>query len=135
MIVLNLVCVSGHRFEGWFASIDAFENQVAQHLVNCPHCNHADVKRLPSGPHVVTRSTSPAPREDAEDVRRLLEGLERMADACEDVGDQFPSEARRIHASEAPQRGIKGSASGEELKNLIDEGVPVLPVPKKATRH
>jgi hypothetical protein len=58
-----------------------------------------------------------------------------MANACEDVGDQFPSEARRIHANEAPQRSIKGNASGEELKSLIDDGIPVLPVPKKETRH
>jgi hypothetical protein len=136
VIVLNLVCVSGHRFEGWFASVDAFEKQAAQHLINCPQCNHVDIQRLPSGPHIVKRgSSNPTSREGDDEVRRLLEGLERMANACEDVGDQFPSEARRIHANEAPQRSIKGNASGEELKSLIDDGIPVLPVPKKETRH
>src|SRR5512133_155648 len=54
MIVLNLACSKGHRFEGWFASADAFDDQQGRGLVTCPFCNDDHVSRLPSGPHVVT---------------------------------------------------------------------------------
>jgi hypothetical protein len=133
VIVLDLVCVFGHRFEGWFSSVEAFENQAAKHLINCPDCNHADIQRLPCGPHILkSGSSSSKLRERDNEVQQLRDEFERIADACEDVGDQFPSEARRIYTNEVPQRSIKGRASGEELR---EEGVPVLPIPKKVTRH
>jgi hypothetical protein len=52
VIVLNILCDSGHRFEGWFASTDAFRSQCERQLVNCPHCQTSDVRLLPSAPHV-----------------------------------------------------------------------------------
>ena len=45
------------------------------------------------------------------------------------VGGRFAEEARRIHAEEAPQRAIRGTATGEQTRELIEEGIPVLPLP------
>jgi hypothetical protein len=138
VIVLNLLCLAGHRFDGWFASVDAFEQQAGQHLVNCPHCNSTEVQRLPSIPHVA-RSKSLMPVTESkvlsDDVDRLLEGLQRMVDSSEDVGDLFADEARRIHYNEAPVRNIKGQASEDDVVRLLEEGIQVLPIPKKGTRH
>jgi hypothetical protein len=133
MIVLNLSCASGHQFEGWFASSEAFDLQVQQALINCPHCESTTISRLPSGPHVAKSRTAPKVG-DFNVVEAVLDQLRRLGDASEDVGDQFPEEARRIHRLESSFRSIKGQASLEDMKDLIDEGVPILPIPPKKVR-
>jgi hypothetical protein len=136
MIVLDLICSAGHRFEGWFASVEAFDAQTVKQLVNCTHCNTADVRRLPSTPHLVkTGGASTVPDQSDVDLARFVEQLRRIADASEDVGDQFPEEARRIHYHEVPERQIRGQATRDETKELIDEGILVLPVPRKRETH
>lgn len=129
MIVLNLECVAGHRFEGWFASVEAFDAQVGKEMVNCPHCQSSDVSRLPSGPRVV--KFAPQKLSDDGELPRLAEFLRELANASEDVGDRFSEEARRIHYHETPSRQIRGTATPEQTIELIDEGIPILPVPPK----
>jgi len=41
----------------------------------------------------------------------------------------MPEEARKIHYGEAEERAIYGEASGAEVKALLEEGVPVAPLP------
>ncbi len=157
MIVLDLSCANEHRFEGWFASSAAFESQLARGLVSCPVCNGTEVRRLPSAPYVQTRSApaleappgrpsapaqrtssaiaaSPSSAPDAGTlapaaVAELLGALRRMAKAAEDVGERLPEEARRIHHGEAEARDIRGAASRDEIEELLEEGIMVLPVP------
>jgi len=128
MIVLDLICLSGHRFEGWFASADAFDRQSASGLISCPHCDSTDIGRLPSGPHVARRmpAQEPARTAKAEQVIRLLK---RLIDGSEDVGRGFANEARRIHLGDAPARAIRGVTTLDEATDLLDEGIPVLPLP------
>jgi hypothetical protein len=126
VIVLNLVCATGHRFEGWFASAETFENQLKSGLVGCPQCGDPDVKRLPSGPHVASKNAM-ADSEQATEF--LLKAIRALGDKSEDVGDRFPSEARRIHYRETPARNIRGVASADETAELLDEGIPILPLP------
>lgn len=134
MIVLNLACAKEHRFEGWFASSDAFEAQLASGLLSCPFCNGRDIVRLPSGPRVVgalgeTAAEAPAGDESLAAVeRQLREALRTYVRGSEDVGERFPEEARRIHYREAPARSIRGVASAEETHELLDEGIVVLPL-------
>jgi hypothetical protein len=137
MIVLNLVCASGHHFEGWFASTEAFDRQIELALISCPHCEDTTISRLPSGPYVAkshTANVSPAIG-DLNVVEAVLEQLRRIGEASEDVGDQFPEEARRIHRLQSSARSIKGQASQDEMRDLIDEGIPVLPIPPKKINH
>ena len=132
MIVLNLSCSAGHTFEGWFASSAAFDIQVAQGRVNCPHCNDSDISRLPSGAHIRKLGSASSNADDELTVGGLIERLRQLGEASEDVGSRFPDEARRIHYKEAPLRSIKGQASVSEAEDLLEEGIPVFPMPKKA---
>ncbi len=136
MIVLDLICIAGHRFDGWFATADAFEEQVSRDMVNCPHCNTSNVHRLPSGPHVVVARPHPVKKPASiPDAAQVIESLRQIAENSEDVGDLFADEARRIHHDEAPVRNIKGQATGDEVRELLEDGIPVLPVPLKKTHH
>lgn len=134
MIVLNVLCEAGHRFEGWFASTEAFHSQAQRHLVNCPQCQTSQVSLLPSAPHV-RRSTAAESRpvESPEQVpaiaAQLYQALAEAARKAENVGERFPEEARRIHYGEAPARSIRGVASHDETVELLEEGIFVLPAP------
>ena len=124
MIVLNLTCANAHEFEGWFASAEEFSRQAKILLVSCPYCNDSSITRLPSGPHV-KRNTAVDPGK-AEDIVNALVDLARRSD---NVGEQFPEEARKIHYQEIAPRNIRGIASSNEVKALIEEGIAVLPLP------
>lgn len=140
MIVIDLQCAEGHNFEGWFASSDAFEEQLAQGLVSCPSCGNGHIRRRPSAPYVQTRRSaepSPAPSPAAIDAltQQILAHLRQTARGMEDVGERFAEEARRIHYGNSESRGIKGRADGEELRELLDEGILVLPIPPDEDLH
>ncbi|MCK9283978.1 MAG: DUF1178 family protein [Rhodocyclaceae bacterium] len=126
MIVLNLSCPIGHKFEGWFVSTEAFDDQAAQALVTCPVCGLSEVSRLPSGP-MVRRSDRPE-RQSAPQMQEIAAAITRVIANAEDVSDRFAEEARKIHYGEADLRSIKGTASGEEAMELIEEGIMVLPL-------
>lgn len=135
MIVLNLVCSAGHKFEGWFASIESFDAQVRDDLVNCPHCNSQRIDRLPVAPHLARKVSATESSDQASEVAGLADMLEKLAEASEDVGAKFPEEARRIHYREATARSIRGQASLDETRELLEEGIPILPVPRKPRTH
>jgi hypothetical protein len=149
MIVFDLLCGEGHRFEGWFGSAGDFASQGERNLLSCPSCGSATVKRVPSA----TRANLGAPAPKAPDPKLPaqpaktpdMEGKDPFAVAqmlysrmlddlltkSEDVGKEFPTEARKIFYKESPARAIRGQATNEEHQELVDEGIPVarLPVP------
>ena len=141
MIVYDLICGAGHRFEAWFASLEDFERQAGTPLLACPVCGNDDVKRLPSGIHTARSgraepaAPAPAPASDTgpvaafPDPRQVLQALRKLIDGTENVGDRFPEEARRIHYGEVPERSIRGHASPDEAEALRDEGIEVVSLP------
>lgn len=150
MIVYDLRCGSGHRFEGWFASAEDFGVQCERSLLACPSCGTKDVVRVPSAARLNMGAMMPVAAEKARAVpAAAMEGRDplaiaqilyaRMVDALlaqsEDVGKDFPEEARRIHNDEAPKRAIRGQASDEEHEALIEEGIPVMRLPVPPEGH
>jgi len=150
MIVFELACAAGHRFEGWFASADEFARQAAGEMVRCPVCDTTEVARIPSarvrvGKSAATgrsRAKKPAPTETPAPVNEAIAGvpaeildkLREMIRGTENVGRRFPEEARKIHYEEVPPRAIRGQASREETEALEDEGIDVSPLPDFLTR-
>ena len=156
MIVFDLKCQAGHVFEAWFRSSGDFDDQQRCDLVTCPMCGTTVVSKAVMAPRVDAkgnqlsgRSSSPessAPHTAAlpdaaqsgvmpspEQVRALFRAVGAHVRAtCDDVGDSFTTEVRAIHHGDAPERGIYGSASAEDVKDLLDEGIDVMPVPDLA---
>lgn len=137
MIVYNLICTHQHTFEGWFASGSEFERQSERGLIGCPTCGDHKITRLPSGPHLRRKQPEPLAVEQEVELENLLEGLRKILEGSEDVGDQFADEARRIHYMEAPLRNIRGVTTLNDAVELLEEGVPVLPlaIPPKKDLH
>lgn len=137
MIVLDLSCDQDHEFEAWFASSEALDAQLAASLVSCPACGSTQVRRLPAAPAVSTGRAKPEPRGERtaqSPAARFIESLRQLAAQAEDVGSRFASEARKIHHGDAEERGIKGTATRDEVAELIDEGIEILPVPANPKR-
>jgi hypothetical protein len=135
LIVYDLLCDNAHRFEGWFASAEAFADQHGAGQLACPVCGSSSVHKPPSAPYVQTGGSEPS-RQAVMANPQFLESMRRkfvefILQNTEDVGTRFPDEARAIHQGEAAERAIRGQASAEETRQLREEGIEVvaLPVP------
>ena len=130
MIAFDLECSQGHLFEGWFNSLQSFEEQNLDNLVRCPVCDVADVRKVLSPVAVRTSQTREVSDPAAINYQKLAkEVVEYVKNNSEDVGTQFAAEALKIHYGAAEKRSIRGSATEEEEKTLKDEGVGFLKVP------
>lgn len=126
MVHYTLVCDEGHQFDGWFRDSETFEKQVEQHLVVCPFCASEKVTRGVMAPHVARSGREEAPAR----LRQMIKELrEHVAAGTEDVGERFPDEARAIEDGEAERRPIRGRATFEEAKALLEDGIEILPLP------
>ena len=149
MIVFDLQCREGHRFEGWFASAKDFGAQKKRGLLSCPSCGSSAIDRALSAPRINVGAQEPqkkqlpvpaekTPEMEGKDPFAIAQMLySRMLDEIltksEDVGQKFPEEARKIYYKEAPGRAIRGQATPEEHDSLLEEGIPVarFPVPDR----
>ena len=116
-------------FEGWFASSDDFDMQSGKGLVSCPSCGDAHVTRLPSGPMIKKHAVAPASQSSTADFKRFAAAVKDAMNKSEDVAERFAEEARKIHYGEADPRAIRGVATLSDAKELLEEGIPVLPLP------
>ncbi len=130
MIAFDLECSQGHLFEGWFDSLESFEEQNLEALVRCPVCDVSDVRKVLSPVAVRTSQPREMIPPDAINYRKLAkEVVEYIKNNSEDVGTQFAAEALKIHYGAAEKRSIRGSATEEEEKTLKEEGVGFVKVP------
>ena len=136
VILYDLRCSQGHRFEGWFRDWEAYEEQKLQGILTCPICGSADAERVPSSVAVRTRDgRRSAPESDdagptALSPRKALQLLHAYLDRhCDDVGSRFAEVALRMHHGEEEQRNIKGVTTATEEQTLREEGVSFFKVP------
>lgn len=135
MIQFSLTCSEDHAFDGWFRSNEDFEAQVAKKLVSCPVCGTSKVEKALMAPAVSTsrkreKISLALNNQQRQAMKQLREMTEKVKENADYVGDQFASEARKIHFGEVDARGIYGEATKEEAKGLIDDGVSFVPLPK-----
>ena len=130
MIRYALRCAVDHEFEAWFSSSSGFDDQVARGLVECPMCGSKSVTKAIMAPMVRTSkgadSVADAQKAVAEAMYRLRKHVETTHDY---VGGAFAAEARDIHNGLTPDRPIYGEATPQEVKALVEDGVPVAALP------
>lgn len=148
MIVFDLHCAHGHRFEGWFGSTYDYEDQQKRGLVTCPECGVETVSKAPMTPSVPAKgntkqdtpvsakavearpvSNTPMPAEVEKAMKALAKAQKNALKDSTFVGDKFAEQSREMHYGERDEAPIHGQATLDEAKSLIDEGVPVAPLP------
>lgn len=130
MIRYSLKCDKDHAFESWFPSAAAFDSLKAAGHVACPLCGSATVEKALMAPAVTVGRTEAPLRTAETPMEQAMAALRKQVEEnSEYVGMNFVGEARRIHQGEAPERSIHGEARLDEARKLIEEGVPVAPLP------
>ena len=130
MILFDLRCAEGHAFEGWFKDSASFEGQVERGELACPVCGDRAIAKALMAPRVQPGARREAAR--AAQVMGVLRQIRAEVERrCDYVGPRFAAEARRIHdgEGEAPERGIYGEATREEVDALRDDGIEVAQIP------
>ena len=126
MIRYALACQYDHTFEGWFGSSGDYDDQSDRGLLACPVCGSTAVEKQVMAPAVSGTKSQPPPA----DLRQMMMEVRRhVEETFDDVGDGFSDEARAIHEGRSEDRGIYGQATGAEVRKLIEDGVPVAPMP------
>jgi hypothetical protein len=140
MIKYRLVCSESHEFEGWFRSSETYDAQAACGSLSCPVCGSTAVAKAVMAPSIAARAdrshgrttgrTTPSP----DRQREIFAALRKLRDEVDArstyVGDRFADEARKIHFGEAEERTVHGEATLDEVRELGEDGVPVLPLPR-----
>lgn len=162
MIVFDLNCSGGHRFEAWFRSSADYEEQIAHDEVACPYCGEYRVSKAVTAANVPAKgnqrraTATPSGMSDSdhsdqsgrmigmadlpaplrEELTRTLDKVRNHVEKnCDYVGDDFPEEARKIHYGESEARGIYGEATIEESIDLSEEGIDIMPLPGMKKRR
>jgi hypothetical protein len=144
MIVFDLSCDAGHRFEGWFGSSEDYAGQHARGLVTCPACGSVAVDKAPMAPAVPRKGNrqaspqppgkqvmtrGPMPPEVAAALQNLADAQARALQDSKWVGDAFAEQSRAMHYGERDAETIHGQATPDEAAALFEEGIPVAPLP------
>jgi hypothetical protein len=150
MIRYSLRCQRNHTFESWFQSSSAYESQLKRKLVSCPTCGSDKVEKAIMAPQIASKkgrgraepapeqmqveapATGPTPlmmAQERELRAKLRELRDHVIKNADNVGERFPSEARKMHYGDIEHRPIYGEASPDEARALIEEGVEVSPLP------
>jgi hypothetical protein len=151
MIRYSLHCERDHAFESWFQDSSAYDAQVKRKLVSCPVCSSVQIEKAIMAPRIVgkkgrdrvepvpavlapveapaTASTPLMMAQERELRAKLKELRDHIVKNADNVGEQFPNEARKMHYGDIEHRPIYGEASPEEARSLVDEGIEVSPLP------
>lgn len=138
MIVFDLRCTQSHVFEAWFGSSAAYEDQRTRGLLSCPVCGDAEIVKAVMAPNVSPKGNSravtkadetPTPSAIKAAMKALATAQAKALEKSEWVGAAFPERARAMHAGDLPVAPIHGQTSLAEARSLIEEGVPVAPLP------
>jgi hypothetical protein len=143
MIRYTLKCSANHRFESWFQSADAYASLGAAGQLACPVCGDLRVEKDLMAPSVrqarQDRDRGKIPdategrvnlSEPASEIEAALAALRRQIEEnSEYVGMNFTAEARKMHEGGAPKRSIYGEAQPDEARQMLEDGLPVAPLP------
>lgn len=143
MIVFDLHCDNGHRFEGWFGSSADYESQRERGLVDCPECGSKTIGKAPMAPAVGAKgntketpkagkeaqlSNAPMPPQVEEALKQLAKAQAKALESSTWVGEKFADEARSQHYGEKEEAPIHGKATKKEAEELASEGISVAPI-------
>jgi hypothetical protein len=136
MIRYQLQCPEDHGFEGWFRSSADYDGQAAKGLLECPVCGSDQVSKAIMAPAVTTAEAKEDRAARMLKMRQFFTQVRKHVETNADyVGDKFPDEARAIHYGDAEERQIYGEATLADAKELLEEGIAVMPLPPEEPKE
>jgi hypothetical protein len=130
VIRYSLACVGEHEFEAWFSNSVAYDTQRRRKLVECPVCGSHDVRKQIMAPAVRGSEKKAAGSPEAEAARFAGEVRRKIAETHDYVGERFADEARSMFYGDSDERPVWGEVTPDAARELIEEGVPAMPIPR-----
>ena len=130
MIKYNLLCKKCDlTFDSWFASSKEFDKLKKKKLINCHSCGSLKVEKNLMAPKLINKTLSD--KNDKKDLlkyqkikKKINEYQKFIKSNFDYVGENFAYEARSIHYNNKKRnKGIYGTASNQEIKELKEEGI------------
>jgi len=153
MIQYALKCADGHEFDSWFQSAATFDKLVGAGMVSCVVCGGVQVEKaimtprvrtaraaasspeIPNLPAATPNSPGPLSQPASPAEQAMMDLRKKVEENADYVGKDFAAEARAMHDGDVPLRSIYGEAKADEAKKLIEDGVPVAPLPFMPNRR
>lgn len=144
MIQYSLSCENDHKFDAWFRNAAAYDDQHAKGIVTCPVCGSGDVQKALMAPAIPRKGASEKSEKmpvaighpQQAELRAAMKALrDKVVAEADYVGDEFATEARKIHDNEVEPRGIYGEATKEEVAGLVEDGIDFMPLPNLPEDH
>ena len=147
------ICSDEKEFVGWFKSIEAYEKQKLQRLINCPICGSDKVEKLLTAPSLKTNKNKTSDIKDkqfknskknetflgnidSDNVSTLLRTLKKEVQKNSTfVGNEFVSQVRSMKEGKIKEKPIHGHGTNKEIKELRDEGIDVINIPWISEDH
>ena len=135
MIKYKLFCKNCDlKFDSWFASSNEFERLKKKKLLNCHNCNSVKVEKTIMAPQLINNKSKKDEQKNLEKFTKvkktIIDYQKFIKENFKYVGDNFAYEARSIHYNGKKKlKGIYGSASKEDLKELKEEGIDAQMIP------
>ncbi len=135
MIKYSLTCKNCNlNFESWFGSSKEYEKLKQKKLLICHNCNSANVEKRLMAPSLISKKSDVTKDKNLNKFNKIKKTIKEyqkfIKNNFEYVGDNFAYEARSIHYNEKKkQKGIYGSASNSEIKELKEEGIDAKMIP------
>ena len=129
MIKYKLTCKDcSYKYDSWFASSKEFEKLKISKYLNCQSCNSLNIDKSLMAPSILNNKTSD--KKFIEVKNKLKEYKKFIKNNFDYVGKNFAYEARSIHYDKKKKtKGIYGTASKEEIRELKEEGIRTEVIP------
>ena len=131
MIKYKLICKDcDNSFDSWFSSSNEYEKLNKQKFINCNNCNSLNIEKTLMSPSVFTLKKNTEEKKYKEIKKTISEYQKFIKNNFDYVGENFAYKVRSIHyENRKDQKGIYGSATQEELKELKEEGIETEMIP------
>ncbi len=133
MIKYNLKCNNNHEFESWFSDSKEFEKLKKKKLLECIYCNSNVVDKSIMAPmvsvtekHLKISNLRKVLKNEKKQLYKIRSFVEKN---FEYVGNNFSKRVREIYYNDKSKKGIYGTTSEEERKELAEEGIDLLSIP------
>ena len=129
MIKYKLICKNcDFSFDSWFASSKEYEKLKIKNFLNCYKCNSKKIEKTLMAPQLINRNSIDnleKKNTKLNEIKNKIKEYQKFIKNNFDyVGENFAYEARSIHYNKKnKKKGIYGTATKNEIKELKEEGV------------
>ena len=115
-------------FDSWFSSSNEYERLKKKKFLNCHNCNSSSIHKTLMSPSISTSKKNSMMDKKIQKYKRakqtILKYQEFIKKNFDYVGENFAYEVRSIHYNNKKMsKGIYGTTTKEDLKNLKEEGI------------